>query len=168
MVRGRRKKKPVTPVRWYLSMSDRISLCPEPALLPRSVLPMPEERRTRVRSEREQKIAFVTLLPPPRLWNVSTALSLTPCGPVSLFLPVLCRCLCRLGKCRGLGACKLDGSSRQFVDGWVTCTVVFLVSPNFPKSLLTATSIGKQRLHSDGQAALTLAKRSLALCRLQE
>lgn len=53
---------------------------------------MPEERRTRVRSEREQKIAFVTLLPPPR--------SLTPCGPVSLFfffLPVLCRCLCRLG-----------------------------------------------------------------------
>lgn len=60
---------------------------------------MPEERRTRVRSEREQKIAFVTLLPPPRLWNVSTALSLTPCGPVSLFffLPVLCRCLCRLG-----------------------------------------------------------------------
>lgn len=51
----------------------------------------------RVRSEREQKIAFVTLLPPPRLWNVSTALSLTPCGPVSLFLPVLCRCLCRLG-----------------------------------------------------------------------
>lgn len=36
---------------------------------------MPEERRTRVRSEREQKIAFVTLLPPPLLWNVSTALS---------------------------------------------------------------------------------------------
>lgn len=136
-----------------------------PALLPRSVSPMPEERRTRVRSEREQKIAFVTLLPPPRLWNVSTALSLTPCGPVSLFF-FACTLPLSLPtrKCRDLGACKLDGSSRQFVDGWVQCTVMFLASPDFTKSFLTATWIAKKRLHLDGQAA----QRSLALCRFQE
>lgn len=62
---------------------------------------MPEERRTRVRSEREQKIAIVTLLPPPLLWNVSTALSHI-LWPFFFFLQYFA-VVCAVRKCHSLG-----------------------------------------------------------------
>lgn len=67
------QKKPVAPVRWYLSMCDRISLCLEPLLIfcalclhsSGGVLFGEEKKKKRIREcvKREQEFHFAALLP---------------------------------------------------------------------------------------------------------